>query len=257
MDLTIWVSLYTFSCGKILMRVHLFNRSIMDKKTVEWKWDRESSQFLLNGLHDTVKKAVDISGASNVLDLGGQSGSLSYRTGIDRPICIDLEPKKRFENVMYIKGDIRELPFEDGVFELVLAKAVLHHVPDELDDTLREIHRITKKNGYLVIEEPLSNNPFSSIAGKFFTTTIHDKDERPLDPRHLISKVDKYFCSLEIRPFFLTTYLMPHIISRIPNTLKPSLRNTTKLMHRFDESILSKFPCLRTKSSYLAITAKR
>ncbi len=229
----------------------------MDKKTIEWKWDRDSSQYLLNGLHDAVNKAVDISGASNVLDLGGQSGSLSHRTGIDRPICIDLEPRIRFENVIYIKGDIRELPFDDGVFELVLAKAVLHHVPDELGDTMKEIHRITKKEGYLVIEEPLSNNPFSSIAGKFFTTTIHDEEERPLDPEHLMITVDKYFRLLEVRPFFLTTYVMPHIISRIPNALKPSLRNTTKLMHSFDESILSKFSYFRSKSSYLAITAKK
>ncbi len=229
----------------------------MDKSIVEWNWDKETSKFLLDELFQLVKDAGDMAGGDMVVDLGGQTGRLSKRSGLNTRVCLDVEPKRRFEDVMYIQGDIREMPFDDGVFDLVLAKAVLHHVPEDLDRTIKEIHRITKKDGYLVIQEPLSSNPFSSIARRLFTTTIHDEEERPLDPDRLVNTLKKYFKFEEIRWVYLTTYLMPHLISRVPNFCKKPLRVLTKLMRRFDRCMVSKFSSLGSKSSYIAIIAKK
>ncbi len=229
----------------------------MDKKVVEWNWDRETSRFLLKGLFDIVKETAKRSGKQRVLDLGGLKGSLAKKVHADLSVCIDLEPKKRYDELEYIRGDIRELPFKDRSFDLVLAKAVLHHVPDELDDTLEGIHRVMKDGGYLVVEEPLSKNPLSKTAGKLFTTTIHDEDERPLEPELLLSTLKKYFSCQEVKMFFLTTYLMPHIIPRLPEPLKPSFRNLTKLMHEFDEYVISNSKYLAGKCSYMAVVLKK
>ncbi len=239
------------------MVAEFFEPCIMDKRVLEWNWDREASSYLLQGLFQFVEKAAELSDGDTVLDLGGQSGSLCRRTGYRHPICIDIEPKRRFTDVHYVKGDIRKLPFDRDEFDLVLAKAVLHHVPHDLDTVMGEVRRVTRKGGYVVIQEPLSGNILSSLAGKFFTTDIHDEDEKPLEPEMLLGAVKRYFDVVGVKPFYLTTYLLPHVISRLPGPLKPSFRGVTRLMHGFDEHLLKGYPCLFSRSSYIAIMATR
>lgn len=229
----------------------------MDKVTVKWRWDRETSGILLKGLYEIVQDAARLSDGNSVLDLGGQTGGLARRTGLPRKVCIDIIPKEKYDDVCYVKGDIRALPFDDGEFDLVLAKAVLHHVPDDLGNTLKEVRRVMKQGGYLVVEEPLANNPISSVAGKFFTTSIHDEDERPLDHGELMDALKAKFDILEVKPFFLTTYLMPHLIPRSPEKLRSSLRELTKLMQSLDETLFGRCECLSSKGSYLAVMCRK
>ncbi len=229
----------------------------MDKKLVKWRWDRDTSRFLLEGLVEKVRKASDQSDGNFVLDVGGNTGGLSRRATTKRSVCIDIEPNRGFDDVLYIKGDVRNMPFEDETFGLILAKAVLHHVPDELDDALKEIRRVAREGAYMVIEEPLSTNPISNVAGKFFTTDIHDEEEHPLNPEELIKVVERYFTHVEIEYFFLTTYLMPHVISRLPIFMRGAFRNLTRLMHGFDSHIISKYPRLARRCSYITIVARK
>lgn len=229
----------------------------MDKKLIKWKWDPDTRRFLLEGLVEKVRRASDLSDGKFVLDVGGNSGGLSRRATTKRSVVIDIEPNRGFDDVLYIKGDVRDMPFEDETFGLILAKAVLHHVPEELDEALREISRVARERAYIVIEEPLSTNPISDIAGKFFTTDIHDEEEHPLNPEKLIKVVKRYFTHVEIEYFFLTTYLMPHVISRLPIFMRGAFRNLTRLMHGFDSHIISKYPRLARRCSYITIVARK
>jgi len=53
--------------------------------------------------------------------------------------------------------DCRRLPFADGSRDIVIVQGGLHHlreVPDDLEDVLREIRRVLRPQGHLVVVEP-------------------------------------------------------------------------------------------------------
>ncbi|MBQ7680176.1 MAG: methyltransferase domain-containing protein [Butyrivibrio sp.] len=50
------------------------------------------------------------------------------------------------DNVSYMLADIQDIPFEDNSFDMVIANAMLYHVPD-LDQGLREVRRVLKDGG--------------------------------------------------------------------------------------------------------------
>lgn len=50
-------------------------------------------------------------------------------------------------------GDIRDLPFEDKSFDLVLATDVLEHVGED-DAAVRQIHRVVKPGGHVLVTVP-------------------------------------------------------------------------------------------------------
>src|SRR5262245_36638848 len=56
------------------------------------------------------------------------------------------------ERISIGREDILELSFPDGTFDLVLCWGVLMHVPDA-EGALRELARVTRPGGYLVLEE--------------------------------------------------------------------------------------------------------
>lgn len=46
-----------------------------------------------------------------------------------------------------VVGDVRDLPFENGSFDLIVAFQVLEHLPfEEFDGILKEMHRVSKKD---------------------------------------------------------------------------------------------------------------
>lgn len=87
---------------------------------------------------------------SLVLDVGG--GRAPYRACFpyQRYSSIDANPNAGAD----IIADIRSLPFGDSVADAVLCAQVLEHVQDP-DKALRELRRILKDDGYLILSTPL------------------------------------------------------------------------------------------------------
>ncbi len=56
---------------------------------------------------------------------------------------------KKLRNWEIILGDVLDLPFRDSQFDIVICKAVLHHLPTrELQSkALKEMHRVLKPGG--------------------------------------------------------------------------------------------------------------
>ena len=72
-----------------------------------------------------------------------------------------------------VKMDIREMPFEDNSFDVLLCNHVLEHIDDELKAT-KEIYRVLKPGGWAILQVPLDNN----LETTYEDTNITDPKER-------------------------------------------------------------------------------
>lgn len=93
---------------------------------------------------------------SRVLEVGGGEGELAERlqnelgvevVGIDQSErMVELQRSKGIDACV---GDVQELPFADGEFDVAVAAWMLYHVPD-LDRGVAELARVLRPGGKLV-----------------------------------------------------------------------------------------------------------
>ncbi|MDD1772775.1 MAG: methyltransferase domain-containing protein [Methanomassiliicoccales archaeon] len=60
--------------------------------------------------------------------------------------------EKGIENTEWVRGDVNALPFPDASFDVVCSRRAPHHFPD-LDRALREMARVLKAGGVMVIDD--------------------------------------------------------------------------------------------------------
>lgn len=113
-----------------------------------------------------LQKYVQVSSSSLILDLGCAQGILSYflRQKGGFWISTDLDFSNLKTSQMLLQTNLVQagpgiLPFKDGSFDMVVSLDYLEHLDDD-DLCLREVHRLLKKGGELVLATPHT--------GKFF-----------------------------------------------------------------------------------------
>jgi len=104
---------------------------------------------------DVLFAAIAEAAPRRVLEVGGGEGELAERlsrdlgvelVGIDQsPRMVDIQRSKGIDARV---GDVRELPFPDGAFDLVVAAWMLYHVAD-VDRALAELARVLRPGGRL------------------------------------------------------------------------------------------------------------
>ena len=57
------------------------------------------------------------------------------------------------KRIIFCEGDYDKTQFSDGFFDKIYGKATLHHSPD-INQSLKELNRILKKEGVAVFQEP-------------------------------------------------------------------------------------------------------
>ena len=57
-----------------------------------------------------------------------------------------------FPNISFIHGDAHNIPFPNETFDIVISRAVIHHLQD-VPTFLREASRILKKDGILIVQD--------------------------------------------------------------------------------------------------------
>lgn len=123
------------------------------------------TETLLRHIKD---KRITIPNDENYLDIGTGSGKFAINFGKtiglskDRIYGVDLENfaeqkdwNRDVDNQQFIFKSIKEnqpYPFPDNFFNIITIKMVLHHIKD-IDFVFREITRILKKDGILIILE--------------------------------------------------------------------------------------------------------
>ena len=102
---------------------------------------------------------LDLKSSKLVLDVGGGTGNLAYKISkhVKKVIVLDSseEMLKRVhdgDKVEKCFAFAQSIPFNDEKFDLVLCIDALHHIK-EIDEAIKEISRVTKKKGRVVVCE--------------------------------------------------------------------------------------------------------
>jgi ubiquinone/menaquinone biosynthesis C-methylase UbiE len=88
-----------------------------------------------------------------------------------------LNEESRMENVEFRLADAHELPFEDEMFDIVTCRRAAHHFVD-IGRALREMRRVLKRNGRLVIDD-------RSVPEDDFVDATMNRLDRLHDPSHV------------------------------------------------------------------------
>jgi demethylmenaquinone methyltransferase/2-methoxy-6-polyprenyl-1,4-benzoquinol methylase len=108
---------------------------------------------------DQMLKVLNLPHAGTLLDAGGGTGRVAeaLRPYVDGIMVADVSSamltEARQKALPVISTKTECLPFPDGTFDRVLMVDALHHVLNQAE-TIRELYRVLKVGGILVIEEP-------------------------------------------------------------------------------------------------------
>lgn len=78
-------------------------------------------------------------------------------TGIDPNSDALSEAREKFPHMDFLEMNGESLGFEDNSFDLAAISMALHHLPDVLK-TLREMQRVVKPGGWIIVNELFSDN---------------------------------------------------------------------------------------------------
>jgi ubiquinone/menaquinone biosynthesis C-methylase UbiE len=78
--------------------------------------------------------------------------------------------------------DAHAMDFPADFFDIVVGLGILHHLDSDI--VLREIHRVLKPGGRLLLQEPLADNPLLKLFRKL-TPSARTVDERPFTSNEL------------------------------------------------------------------------
>jgi 2-polyprenyl-3-methyl-5-hydroxy-6-metoxy-1,4-benzoquinol methylase len=98
-----------------------------------------------------------VSSSLRILDVGCYPYHLGYaleQLGHDVYGIASAHEPIRSANVKVCNIETDKLPFKDNFFDMIICTEVLEHLPQSPAYALREMHRVTKKNGHLLVTTP-------------------------------------------------------------------------------------------------------
>jgi len=98
-----------------------------------------------------------------------------------------------------LRMNAEELEFPDESFDLVIGRAILHHL--ELDKAYAAIARVLRPGGTAVFLEPLAHNPLINLYRRM-TPHLRTEDEHPLTMRDL-QAARRHFGAVHLEYFTL------------------------------------------------------
>ena len=179
-------------------------------------------------LHQLYRELVsDLTGKS-VLDYGCGRGDMSLeylRNGASNLCAIDIssvyvdDARQRARaagfgesQASFAVMDAHRLEFPDAHFDLVAGWSILHHLDPEI--AMREIHRVLKPGGRVLLWEPLADHPLMRLF-RWMTPGARTEDEKPFsgeDIRRLVHscpwRSEIAYCGMLEAPVAMATSLL-------------------------------------------------
>ncbi|HCT5822085.1 TPA: class I SAM-dependent methyltransferase [Citrobacter sedlakii] len=141
---------------------------------VEKQFGSQASAYLTSAVHasgrDLQRLAARLSSLpqARLLDMGCGAGHASFvaAQNVKEVVAYDLSSQmldvvahaaneKGFSNITTRQGYAETLPFEDGVFDVVISRYSAHHWHD-VGRALREVNRVLKPGGVLIVMDVMS-----------------------------------------------------------------------------------------------------
>lgn len=211
------------------------------------EYEDKSDKIALQRLLSLIPKG------GTLLDIGGGFGRLvpEYTKRFDHCLLIDPSDKllkearnlcRKYKNLRIKKGYIESLPLKNNSFEKVLVVRTLHHLENPVK-AIKEIYRVLKPNGYLILE--FANKiRFKSLLKAFFKLNFDFlTSHRPLD----ISRKEGVAPFFSYHPSHIKTLLLANKfrilkVLSVSNLRNPWIKKITPLHLLLKiESLLSKF----------------
>ena len=166
----------------------------------------------------TAGKAVLDDGCADGFGVSVLAQNAKSVTGIDNDPALVAEATERYasvKNATFAVGDVRKLPFVDDSFDVVVSLEVIEHFTEQ-EDFLREIRRVVKDGGTIILSTP-DHNANEKI-GVF--QPRHEGHGHPgeLTFQQFFYLVNKLFSSTEFYGQFF--YREPGLKDKVVNTIK-------------------------------------
>lgn len=132
--------------------------------------------------HETVLRLISKHKNATIVDIPSGSGAFTLRlknNGYSNVLAIDIKNIMHFDHENFKIGDMTQaLPIEDNSTDALVCIDGIEHISKQFN-FVKEVHRILKKDGELIISTP----NISSLRSrwKWFTTGHHHKCGAPLD----------------------------------------------------------------------------
>lgn len=145
-----------------------------------------------------------------------------------------------YSGVQFISGSAHEIPLPDESVDVVFGMAVLHHLNLEL--AAREVHRVLKKGGRAIFQEPMRNSKILKWVRALIPYQAPDVSpyERPLTTAE-INRFGEAFSKMRSKDFRLPwTGLVDAV---------PFFRKYERQFFEFDATLIARYPVLRYYST--------
>ncbi len=119
-------------------------------------------------------------------------------------LCRELVKKNKLgKKIRLVNMDAHDLKFKSNTFDVIFIQTTLMHL--NFIKLAERCKNILKKNGLLISQEPLNDNPLIIIYRRLFSEF---KETKPKYLKHNdLIKVSKYFDQFTIRGFYLFSFL--------------------------------------------------
>jgi ubiquinone/menaquinone biosynthesis C-methylase UbiE len=186
-----------------------------------------------------------------------KSGAKTYGIDISEEY-IELTKQLALENNFQEKDfkfqvmDAHNLKFESNSFDLVIGRAILHHL--DANTALKSIHKVLKPNGRAIFIEPLADNPLLKLF-RALTPKARTIDEAPFsrsDLKKLINpefwdNKDSIYCGLISAPTAMFTSIF---LSKYPNNILLKISDAI-------EKKLNKYDFFKYKNQYVLLDLQK
>jgi SAM-dependent methyltransferase len=145
----------------------------------------EHAQQQVELVREQVRSFVLPSGDEHALDAGTGAGTLALAlaplvrdvVGVDIvPELLERAREGAPDNVTFVEGDVTELPFETGTFDLACSRRTLHHIARP-ERAVAELARVTAPGGRVFVDDQIA--PVDPLVALEL-----DRFERARDPSH-------------------------------------------------------------------------
>lgn len=219
---------------------------------------KEYSTFYQDFLFESMLSLIDKKGL--IFDNGCGVGNIVKFLNKDDVIGLDiskgmLNHAKNRMNIV-LNGDSQRLPFKDGIFDVVVCRSLLHHLPEPKKGVF-EMSRVLKKGGEIVILETvqsiLSNIPRKIVSRGEHFSDLHQNFEK----NELIAILnDEFTIELKIHIGYIAYPILgfPDVIDFLKYL--PFKNSITSSLIYIDK-LISTIPIINTQSWGIIIKAQK